>query len=35
MPRPMTTSATAPNDRNRTVWNALTHAVPRMPPKNT
>ena len=35
MPRPITTRAIAPNDRNRTVWNVLTQAVPRMPPKNT
>ena len=35
MPRPITTSAMAPNDRNRTVWKVLTQAVPRMPPKNT
>ena len=35
MPRPITTSATAPNERNIAAWNALTHAVPRIPPKNT
>ena len=35
IPRPITTSATAPNERNNTVWNAFTQAVPRMPPKNT
>ena len=35
MPRPITTSAIAPNDRNSTVWKVLTHAVPRMPPKKT
>ena len=32
---PMKMMAAAPNVRNRTVWNALTHAVPRMPPKKT
>jgi hypothetical protein len=35
MPRLMTTSATAPNDRNTTVWKAFTQAVPRIPPKKT
>ena len=35
MPRPITISAMAPNDRNSTVWNVFTHAVPRIPPKKT
>ena len=35
MPAAITATAIAPNDRKSTVWNALTHAVPRIPPKNT
>jgi hypothetical protein len=35
MPDDTTVTATAPNRRNSTVWNAFTHAVPRMPPKKT
>ena len=35
MPRPMTHERHAPNERKRMVWNVFTHAVPRMPPKNT
>ena len=35
MPAAITDTATAPNTRNRTVWNVFTQAVPRMPPKKT
>ena len=35
MPAAMTATATTPKLRKRTVWNVLTQAVPRMPPKKT
>ena len=35
MPMAIAATAITPNDRNRIVWNVFTHAVPRIPPKNT
>ncbi len=35
IPEPMTLMAMTPKTRKRSVWNVLTHAVPRIPPKKT
>jgi SSS family solute:Na+ symporter len=35
IPRPITVSEIAPNERNSRVCKVFTHAVPRIPPKNT